>query len=53
MKKNYITPALEIESVSDVITTSQSVETERIPLENIQAPTGVSGFSSNGEFFNI
>ena len=52
MKKNYITPALEIESVSDVITTSQSVETERIPLSSSGHAAGVS-FIPNDDIFNF
>ena len=35
MKKNYTTPEVEIVESLDVVTTSNTVESERIPLYNI------------------
>ena len=53
MKKNYLSPTVEIEETSDLITTSSEVETDRMPFGATQEPTGISGFTSSTDFFNI
>ena len=50
MKKNYVTPELEISETVEIVTTSGEVQTDRIPLSG----TATSGISYGADgMFNI
>ena len=46
MKKTYLSPRIELELVSDVITTSIEVETEKIPFYKSGAAQSSVGYNS-------
>ena len=46
MKKNYVSPKLTLDLVTDVITTSIEVETEKIPFYKSGAAQSSVGYNS-------
>lgn len=46
MKKTYVSPKLALDLVTDVITTSIEVETEKIPFYNSGANASAVGYNS-------